>query len=141
MGRILGIDYGEVRLGLALSDETQAIAGGLEVYTRRSLEDDLEYLNGITRQYDVERIVLGSPLNMDGSLGPKAREAQAFKRHLEEALKIPVELVDERLTTQEAERVLIEADLSRRKRRGVRDQLAATLILQGYLDRKKQSIS
>jgi putative Holliday junction resolvase len=139
MGKILGLDLGEVRIGLAISDETGTIASGLGVYTRKSLDEDLEHLKALAEQYGVERIVLGLPVNMDGSLGPKAQEAQEFNRRLEEALQIPVELFDERLTTQEAERVLIEADMSRRKRKRVRDQLAAVVILQGYLDRRRSS--
>ena len=139
MGRILGIDYGEKRLGIAISDETQTVASGLEVYERRSLDDDLEHLREVVEHKNVEKIVLGLPLNMDGSYGPKAQEVLQFKQQLEEALKIPVEPVDERLTTQEAERVLLEADLSRRRRKEVRDQLAAVLILQGYLDRQRRS--
>ena len=139
MGRILGIDYGEKRLGIAISDETQTVASGLEVYERRSPERDLKHLKEIIEHENVEKIVLGLPLNMDGSYGPKAQEVLQFKQQLEEALKIPVELVDERLTTQEAERVLLEADLSRRRRREIRDQLAAVLILQGYLDWQRRS--
>lgn len=139
MGRVLGIDYGEKRLGLAISDETHTIASGLEVYERSTPERDLQHLREVVERYEIEKIVLGLPLNMDGSLGPKAQEVLQFKQQLEEALKIPVEPVDERLTTQEAERVLLEADLSRRRRRAIRDRLAAVLILQGYLDRQRHS--
>lgn len=139
MGRLLGLDLGERRIGLAVSDETGTIASALGVYTRRSVEGDLDYLRKLVEREGIERVVVGLPLNMDGSLGPKAKEAQAFKRRLEEALKLPVELFDERLTTQEAERVLLEADLSRKRRKGVRDQLAAVLILQGYLDHQRGS--
>lgn len=138
MGRILGLDLGEVRIGLAIGDETGTIASGLGVYTRKSLGEDLDYLKQLVERENIEKIVLGFPLNMDGSLGVKAQEAQEFKRRLEEALQIPVELFDERLSTQEAERVLLEADVSRRKRKRVRDQLAAVVILQGYLDRRRQ---
>lgn len=138
-GRILSIDYGERRLGLAISDETQTLASGLGVYTRQSAEADLRYLRELIARERVEKIVLGLPLNMDGSQGFKAQEALEFKEQLETQLKIPVELVDERLTTQEAERVLIEADLSRRRRKEVRDQLAAVLILQRYLDAQAQA--
>jgi putative Holliday junction resolvase len=136
--KILGLDLGERRIGLAISDETQTIASGLGVYTCRSLSEDLEYLKGLVDREGIELIVLGLPRNMDGSLGVKAQQAQEFKRLLEDALPIPVELFDERLTTSEAERVLLEADLSRRKRKQLRDQLAAVLILQGYLDRQKR---
>ncbi len=139
MGRVLGIDYGEKRLGLALSDETWTIASPLEVYERRSLEEDLQHLREVIEREKVERVVLGLPLNMDGSYGPKAQEVLQFKEQLEGALRLPVELVDERLTTQEAERVLLEADLSRRRRREVRDRLAAVLILQNYLDRRRSA--
>lgn len=139
MSRVLGIDYGERRLGLAISDETRTIASGLEVYERRSLKEDLQHLREVVEREGAERVVLGLPLNLDGSLGPKAQEVLQFKEQLEEALSIPVELADERLTTQEAERVLLEADLSRRRRREVRDRLAAVLILQSYLDRQQPS--
>lgn len=132
------MDLGERRIGLAVSDETQTIARGLCVYTRRSLEEDLGYLKGLVQREGIERIVLGLPVNMDGSLGPKAQEVLGFQRQLIKELKLPVELFDERLTTAEVERVLLEADLSRRKRRGLRDQLAAVLILQGYMDRRRR---
>jgi len=90
MGRILGIDYGEKRLGLAISDETHTIASGLEVYERRSPERDLQHLKEVVERYGVERVVLGLPLNLDGSQGFKAREALAFKVQLESALDVPV---------------------------------------------------
>ncbi|OGF55667.1 MAG: Holliday junction DNA helicase RuvA [Candidatus Fraserbacteria bacterium RBG_16_55_9] len=137
--RILALDLGEKRIGLAISDETQTIARGLHVHIRRSLERDLEYLKGVVKAEEVELVVVGLPVNMDGTLGPKAQEAFAFQRQLNEELKVPVEVFDERLTTAEAERVLLEADLSRQKRKGLRDQLAAVLILQGYLDRRRRS--
>jgi putative Holliday junction resolvase len=136
-GRVLGIDYGERRLGLAISDETRTLASGLGVYTRRSTEADLKYLQELVARERIEKIVLGLPLNMDGSQGFKAQEALAFKEQLEAQLKLPVELIDERLTTQEAERVLLEADLSRRRRKEMRDRLAAVLILQRYLDAQR----
>ncbi len=125
-------------MGLAISDETQTIARGLDRHIRRSLTEDLEYLKSIVQAEEIERIVIGLPVNMDGSLGPKAQEILEFRRHLAEALPIPVELCDERLTTAEAERVLLEADLSRRKRKELRDMLSAVLILQGYLDRRRR---
>lgn len=136
--RILGIDLGETRIGMAISDETQTVAQGMGVYRRRSVEEDLEHLKGIVEREDVERVVLGVPLNMHGSWGPQAEASEAFKGRLQEVLDVPVESFDERLTTQEAERVLLEADLGREKRKQVRDQQAAVLILQGYLDRRKR---
>lgn len=139
--KILALDLGEKRIGLAISDETQTIARGLALHKRGSLKSDHEYLKGVIQSEEVELIVVGLPVNMDGSLGPKAEEALEFQRQLNEELKVPVEVFDERLTTAEAERVLLEADLSRRKRKGIRDQLAAVLILQGYLDRRRRSTS
>jgi len=136
--RILALDLGEKRIGLAISDETETLARGLAVYVRRSLRDDLEYLKGVVQSEGVERIVLGLPVNMDGSLGPKAQQSKEFQRQLLQELKLPVELFDERLTTAEAERVLVEAGLSRQRRKEIRDQQAAVLILQGYLDHRRR---
>ena len=117
--KILALDLGEKRMGLAIGDETQAVARGFAVYTCCSLESDLEYLKNVVQREEVERIVVGLPVNMDGSLGPKAQEAVEFQCQLTQELKLPVELVDERLTTAEAERVLLEANLSSRKRKGL----------------------
>lgn len=133
-GRLLGIDYGSVRLGLALSDRGHRLAQGLAVYRRRDLVSDFAYLKELMAQHQIAAIVLGLPLNMNGSLGEQARQVLLFKVQLEAELKLPVALFDERLSSAEAERVLLSADFSRRRRRGLRDQLAATLILQGYLD-------
>ncbi len=133
MSRVLGIDFGEKRLGLALSDESRTLASPLTVYERTDLQSDLRFLSDLIARYQIAEIVLGLPLNMDGSLGPKAQQVLEFKRALEESLKLPVHTLDERLTTAEAERALLEANLSRRKRKAKRDALAAVLILQGYL--------
>jgi len=133
MSRVLGIDFGEKRLGLALSDESRTLASPLTVYERADLQSDLRFLGDLIARYQIAEIVLGLPLNMDGSLGPKAQEVLEFKRALEESLKLPVHTFDERLTTAEAERALLEANMSRRKRKAKRDALAAVLILQGYL--------
>jgi putative Holliday junction resolvase len=133
MARVLGIDFGEKRLGLALSDESRTLASPLAVYERKDLQSDLRFLSDLILRYQITEIVLGLPLNMDGSLGPKAQQVLEFKRALEESLKLPVHTFDERLTTAEAERALLEANMSRRKRKTKRDALAAVLILQGYL--------
>lgn len=135
MGRILGIDFGEKRLGLAISDASRMLATPLAVYERKDLKSDLEFLSDLISQYQIAEIVLGLPLNMDGSLGEKAQQVLEFKGLLEEHVKLPVSTFDERLTTAEAERVLLEANLSRRKRKTTRDALAAVLILQGYLQK------
>lgn len=135
MSRVLGIDFGEKRLGLAISDESHTLASPLTVYERTNQERDLKFLSDLVVQYQISEIVLGLPLNMDGSLSEKAQQVLEFKRVLEEHLKISVSTFDERLTTAEAERVLLQADLSRKKRKAKRDALAAVLILQGYLSR------
>jgi len=136
--RVLAIDWGEVRLGLAMSDETQTIAQGLDVYERRSLDEDIAYLSVLIHQHDVERVIVGVPVHMDGAHSEQTGQAEAFRRELETKLPVPIESIDERMTTAEAERSLLEADLSRRKRKAKRDQLAATLILQRYLDRQRR---
>ena len=138
-GRLLGIDYGSVRLGLALSDRGRRLAQGLAVYHRRDLIRDFAYLKELIAQHQIAAIVLGLPLNMDGSLGAQARQVLHFKVQLEAELKLSIALFDERLSSAEAERVLLSAELRRRRRRGLRDQLAATLILQGYLDQDRHS--
>jgi len=125
MSRVLGIDFGEKRLGLALSDESRTLASPLAVYERKDLQSDLRFLRDLILRYQITEIVLGLPLNMDGSLGPKAQQVLEFKRALEESLKLPVHTVDERFTTAEAERALLEANMSRRKRKTKRDALAA----------------
>jgi putative Holliday junction resolvase len=132
--RVLALDLGEKRIGLAVSDPEGLLASGRGVYLRRGLEEDLAYLERLVAEEGIGEVVLGLPQKMDGSLGPEAQGVLNFKALLEERLKLPVALFDERLTTAEAERVLLEADLSRRKRKGVRDELAAVLILQGYLN-------
>lgn len=136
--RVLALDLGEKRIGLAVSDPEGLLAGGRGVYSRRGLEEDLAYLERLVVEEGIGEIVLGLPRNMDGSLGEQAKRALEFKQLLEARLGLPVVLFDERLTTAEAERVLLEADLSRRRRKRLRDGLAAVLILQAYLDYRAQ---
>jgi len=135
--RVLGVDYGRVRLGLAMSDEGSVLASPLPHYRRaRSLRDDLRYIANLASKHDIKRIVIGLPLHMNGSIGEMAEEAAGFADEVERATGLVVERIDERLTTAEAERTLLEADISRKKRKGLRDSLAAVLILQSYLDRE-----
>lgn len=135
MGRILAIDLGTRRIGVALGDPTGTIATPLATITAvggagRVIEQVLE----LSRRHDVTAVVVGWPRNMDGSRGPAARHAEAFAERLRAALRMPVELWDERLSTAAAERTLLEAGVRRDKRRRSRDRLAAALILQNYLD-------
>lgn len=132
--RALGLDVGDRRIGIAVSDETGTVAQGREVYRRRGEEQDLAYLEGLCRREKVERIVVGLPLNMDGTEGEQARKVRAFAEALARMTGLPVELLDERLTTVEADRVLSQAGLRERRRRRMRDELAAVLILQTWLE-------
>jgi putative Holliday junction resolvase len=138
-GRILALDVGAKRIGLAVSDPLGITAQGLEVLNRRSRQDDLEALLKIARDYQVQQIVVGLPRHMDGRLGAAAPEIMELAAALGKALGVEVIPWDERLTTAAAERVLIQADMSRRRRRRVVDQLAAVLILQTYLDYRAQT--
>lgn len=134
--RILGLDYGDRTIGVALSDELGWTAQGIEVIRRKSEEYDLERLRQIIGQFQVEEIVVGLPKNMNGTLGPRSEASMAFTRILVQEFQLPVHLWDERLTTVSATRTLIEADVSRKKRKQVVDKIAAQLILQNYLDSK-----
>lgn len=135
--RILALDIGSKRIGIAVSDELGLTAQGLESMSCRDLQTDLEHIKQVVVQYNVEEIVVGIPYNMDGSEGPQAGKVRAFMEALAARVGVPLEEWDERLSTVAAERTLLEADMSRSKRRKVIDKLAAVLILQGYLDRKR----
>ena len=132
--RCLGLDLGDKRIGLALSDALGWTAGPLPTLTRVGWKKDLAALRSLISAHEVRRIVIGLPLRMDGLEGERARRTRDFVDRLRSALPIPVETWDERLTTVEAERALLQADLRREKRRKVVDSVAAILILQGYLD-------
>ncbi len=132
--RILAIDPGSRRLGLALSDPSGTVALPLSVLIRRSEPEDLKELGRIVRQHDVELVLVGLPRMMDGSIDTAARSAQAFGADVGRVTGVPVEYWDERLTTVAAERFLIEQGKRRSQRRQNVDRVAATLLLQGYLD-------
>ncbi len=132
--RVLGIDYGTVRLGVAVSDELGMIATGRESINVRSMQDAVTKSVAAVTSYEATRVVVGLPLNMDGSSGPMAKAVQVFINKLSDEVDIPIETWDERMTSQEAERVLIEADVSREKRKRVIDKMAAQAILQSWLD-------
>jgi putative Holliday junction resolvase len=138
MKRILGLDYGERTIGVAVSDEMGWTAQGVETIRRESKEKDLARLREIIAHYAVGEIVVGLPKNMNGTIGPRGEACQAFATMLGQKTGLPVHLWDERLTTMAAERMLIAADVSRQKRKKVIDKMAATLILQGYLDAKSR---
>jgi putative Holliday junction resolvase len=137
MPKILAVDWGRATLGLAVSDELGLIAQGLASLPRVGETQEIEAIGTYIRSLDIEAIVVGLPRNMDGSLGPSADAARAFARTLHERLDIPVHLWDERLTTLAAERTLVGAGVRRRARRAVVNQVAATMILQGFLDHQR----
>lgn len=135
--RLIGIDVGTKTLGLALSDVSRMIASALETIRRSKFQVDMRRLLDIAAQHGVGGYVVGLPLNLDGSQGPRAQASRAFARNLAGLTDVPILLWDERLSTAEAERMLIQADTSRQRRAEVIDKLAATLILQGALDRMR----
>lgn len=132
--RALGLDLGTKTIGIAVSDELGLTAQGRPTLARRGPRQDLEALNALAVELGVDRFILGLPLNMSGDEGPRAEATRLFGTALSQATGLPVIYQDERLTTVEANRTLISADVSRKKRREVIDQLAASLILQGWLD-------
>lgn len=135
----MGLDVGEKNIGVAVSDPLGCTAQPLMSLRRSSKEKDLEALACLAREYEVEEIVLGLPQRLNGRAGPEVRRVRELGEAIAARLGLPVRYWDERLSTQEAEQVLLAADLSRRRRRRVIDQVAAALILQGYLDRRRQS--
>lgn len=133
--RLIGLDVGTKTIGLALSDVTRTIATGFETMKRSKFRQEAAYLVALAEQHALTGVVVGLPINLDGSEGPRAQSSRAFARNLVRILPLPILLWDERLTTAAAERLLIEADQSRKRRAEVVDRVAATLILQGALDR------
>ncbi len=134
-GRLIGVDAGTKTLGLALSDVTRTIASPLETIIRKKFTLDAARLFELTATHEVGGLVIGLPINLDGTEGPRAQGTRAICRNINKLSPLPVLLWDERLTTQAAERMLIDADQTRKRRGEVIDKLAATLILQNALDR------
>jgi len=133
-GRLLAIDYGRKRLGLALSDELGLAARPLATLQRTNRRNDLRRLREIVRRHQVAKIVVGQPLRLDGTAGDRAEEAARFAGRLEKELGLPVVLADERLSSWAAEQMMVEAETPQRKRAAKRDQIAAALILRDYLE-------
>jgi len=139
--RILGLDFGTKRIGVAISDELLITAQGMETLERKDLKRDLDAIRGTIRDNNVSEVVVGLPLNMDGSYSAKTKEVVEFMDNLSKAISVPVKTWDERMTTMQAERALLEGDMSRAKRKRLNDRLAAQLILQAYLDHRKRERS
>jgi putative holliday junction resolvase len=130
----MGLDLGDATIGVAVSDGLGMTAQGITTLARRGGQGDLDALLELCRAHEVARVVVGLPRNMNGSEGPRAEKSRRFGAQLREALGLPVFLWDERLSSAEAERVLISADVSRKKRAQVIDKLAAQILLQSFLD-------
>lgn len=135
--RLIGIDAGTKTLGLALSDVSRFIASPLETIQRTKFTADVTRLLQIAVEHNITGFVLGWPVNLDGTIGPRAQATRAFARNVNKLTPLPIFLWDERLSTAEAERMLIAADASRKRRADVIDKLAATIILQGALNRMR----
>lgn len=132
--RILGIDYGSKTLGVAVSDELGMMGHAVETIRRGSLRQDIARLRSLVQYYRAGKIVIGLPRNMDGSLGTAAQQVLEFAELLSRKLNVTVETWDERLSTVEAQRMLIDAEVRRSRRKQIIDKVAAAIILQGYLD-------
>lgn len=132
--RILGLDIGDRTIGVAVSDPLGLTAQGITTIRRKSTEKDLEEIKKICEEYSVESIVAGLPKNMNGTLGPQSEKVISFCDLIKEDINLPINMWDERLTTVAAHRAMLEADLSRAKRKKIVDKMAAIYILQGYLD-------
>jgi len=137
--RTMGLDIGTHTIGIAISDELGITAQGLKTLKRKSMEEDLKEIATIVHQFEIDKIVVGLPKNMNGTLGTQAEIVLKWIKILTDKISVPVETWDERLSTVGASKVLLEADLSRRKRKKVIDKLAAVLILQGYLDNSRRT--
>lgn len=133
--RILGLDIGQKTVGVAISDPLGFTAQGITTIRRVKKTQDILEVKKICDEYSVEKIVVGLPKNMDGSIGFAGEKIQEFSKLIEEATNLEIIYWDERLTTVAAHRAMLEADLSRSKRKKIVDKVAATYILQGYLDR------
>lgn len=136
--RILGLDVGTKTVGVAISDEMGWTAQGLETIKINEERGQFGFdrISELVKQYDVDKIVVGLPKNMNGKIGPRGEACQQFAENLRELLQLDVVMWDERLSTMAAERLLISADVSRKKRKQVIDKMAAVVILQGFLDSK-----
>lgn len=139
--RIMALDVGSRTIGIACSDALLMTAQGIETIRRTSLENDFNRLRELISEYEVHELVVGMPKNMNGTKGDRAEKTEEFVEKMKAVIDLPVTFWDERLSTIMAERQLIAADVSRKKRKGVIDKMAAVVILQGYLDRLQFSKS
>ncbi len=137
--RVLGLDPGQKRIGVAISDPLGITAQGLEVISFATPEEALDRIEEICHSYNVEKIVVGNPLKMSGARGSASEQAELFAGALRGKLGLPVEMIDERLTSGSAEKTLIAGGVRRKKRKAVKDKMAAALILEQYLGRSERN--
>lgn len=137
--KVMGLDFGDVRIGVALSDVSRFLATGYETYTRKTTEKDLNHLAEVISQNNVKKVVFGLPLNMDGTRGIRVEKTEQFALKLKEKCGVEIDYYDERLSSVSAEDILIEAGVRREKRKELIDKVAATIILQSYLDENKEN--
>jgi putative Holliday junction resolvase len=135
--RILGLDVGDVRIGMALSDETATLATGLATFERIGPRKDIKAVAALAREHEVGEVVVGLPRTLAGDIGPQAEKVLAFTEDLKRSVRVSVVSWDERFTTSMATQALIEGGVSRKNRKGMVDRVAAVLILQSYLDSRK----
>jgi len=136
--RMLGVDYGDARIGLSVSDELETLASPLVTLKSESMRKNIDAVAKVAAEEKVLRIVIGLPLNMDGSEGARASKTRSFGRVLEKVSGLPVEYFDERLTSVEAEEIMESVGVKKNKRKNLVDRIAAQLILQSYLDASKK---
>ena len=136
--RILGIDYGDRRIGLAVSDVLQITAQALGLYQVTNKEADKEYFTQLVADYKIEKIVLGLPLRLDGTSGARVEKTKAFAQWLEEFLDTPIIFWDERLTTKQAVRVLSQQNVKGKDKKSLKDQISAVIILSSYLESQRE---
>lgn len=137
--RILGIDYGDRSIGLALSDKLRITAQTFGRYQVKNRKEDASYFKGLVKQHQVSKIVIGLPLQMDGSEGARVEKTREFARWLEKILGLPIVFWDERLTTKQALGILHQQKMNGRKKKKFKDQVAATLILSNYLESERRA--
>ena len=133
-GRVAGVDFGDVRIGIAITDTDRTIASPLENYTRCGLEQDAEWFRRLAAEQDVTLFVVGLPIHLDGRESQKSQQARQFGQWLGEVTGVPVEFYDERFTSVEAEQALLAVDMTRKRRKKRLDKLAAQIMLSGYLE-------
>jgi putative Holliday junction resolvase len=132
--RLMALDIGDRRIGVALSDPGQTLARGLQVIHRRSNKADMEVISSLVKEHEVEGMIVGHPIRLDGTVGEQARKVEAYVAELQEVVEIPIILWDEGLSTVRAQKAMIEAGRGRRERKRRLDAVAAAAILQDYLD-------